>query len=477
MERAGRISGGRVSGGRISGARRAGRRNTSARIRRAARRARFRLLLVLTAMVIVTAVGGVLGLVSVRDGVAEQLIGAFGSGGPSSATTSTSAPARCKSAGNATPASGAPCGATPSRLPTASPPTLPYSHSWYVDDPDAMSRLGTTDAQWLNTEAASSGVAPQSFEIDSHGTAHPASTASSCAQDFLTVLDFGHPTRLFKGNASPLDDYAMTLFGVRSAWRTYRQVEQLTESYLDAWMAAASHCVHLHLVLGANNYFECRDATIACDVATAGAYWDVVTHDVLDYVAAKGYGSQIVGVWVGDDLETSWDPWTTTATFLSAVQQQEATYTFHAALVDYGDAAVGACSIVTKSCKHAWSAQNVYDAAWGIGWNVPLPETYDSDTLQRWLDVGRQQRGQGPMSFAGVMTECAGTDPLPSENCHPQRQTEAGPIPGTGPCQWSPNAAFTQVRATDLGHALTYATNIQWADTPTGDLGGITVCP
>ena len=186
-----------------------------------------------------------------------------------------------------------------------------YSHSWYIDDalntPAAMSALGTSDAQWLNTETAQF------------------TNPSDCPADFLTVLDFGHPTRKFTGHASPLDDYAMTLFGKQDSWRTYRQVEQLAKSYVDGWAATVSSCPQLHLALGTSNYNECGKAAGRCDAYTAGQYWDIVTHDVMDYVVSKGY-SKVTAVWLGDDLEGSWDPWPTTQSFLSGVRDQEQKY-------------------------------------------------------------------------------------------------------------------------------------------------------
>ncbi|HEX3269423.1 MAG TPA: hypothetical protein VHR15_02155, partial [Ktedonobacterales bacterium] len=68
---------------------------------------------------------------------------------------------------------------------------VPYSHSWYIDQPDMMTEIGQRDAKWLNQQTES-GVA-------------------ACATEYLTVLDFGHPTRKFT-TGSPLNDYAMSMF-------------------------------------------------------------------------------------------------------------------------------------------------------------------------------------------------------------------------------------------------------------------------
>jgi hypothetical protein len=311
-----------------------------------------------------------------------------------------------------------------------------------------MVALGAGDARWLNTQAA----------------------GSECSRDFLTVLDFGHPTRKFTGHASPLDDYAMSLFGHQDAWRTYREVEGLAQRYLDAWVAAASPCPRLHLVLGTSNFKECGKAVGACSVAAAGQSWDVVAHDVMAYVADKGY-SQVTGIWVGDDLEASWDPWPMTATFLAAVRDQEHTYITHVPLVDYGDAEAGACSEVTGDCADPWTPEDVYAAAWGLGWDVPLPEAYTSAAMQQWDDVAAAQDlraardANDPLAFAGIMTECAEADPLPTTVCRPQ----TGGATGSGACEWSPAIAFNRLHLhsdADLEHPPAYATNIQWPDLP-----------
>jgi hypothetical protein len=295
----------------------------------------------------------------------------------------------------------------------------------------------------------------------------------SCAGGFLTVLDFGHPTRKYAGNDSPLDDYAMTLFGYRDTWRTFREVEQLAERYLDAWFAAVSPCPRLHLALGTNNYDECWYATGACDITTASRYWDVVVHDVMDYATAKGYDQQVTGIWAGDDLETSWDSWATTARFLNGVVAQEQTYDTHARLVDYGDAKVGVCSVVTGSCRVPWTADNVYAAAWGIGWDAPLPEVYSPDTAQRWESVAQTYPA---MEFMGVMTECAGADPLPLDGCQADRGADPSPSAGLGACEWAPSLAYNYAQSNDPRRPLAYATNIQWPTQPTDTQTNTAVC-
>ncbi|HEX6817500.1 MAG TPA: hypothetical protein VF120_03935 [Ktedonobacterales bacterium] len=339
-------------------------------------------------------------------------------------------------------------GANPAGAPAPAAGSAPYSHSWYVVNPDAMPQIAAQDAQWLSAQ----------------------SVDSTCGRDFMTVLDFAHPVRIATGNAALIDDYGMTLFRHPTP-ASDREVEQIAEHYLDAWVLAASNCPKLHLALGTSNFNECGGSTGACDVYAAGQAWDMVAHDVMNYVAARGYGSQVSGIWVADDLETSWDPWTTTKQFLQGVRDQEHTYTTaHAQLVNYGDANVGACSIVNGSCHAPWSASNVYDAAWGLGWAIPMPEAYNATTTALWDTVAQGQNPANPMIFAGVMTECGGSDPLPVGQCRPQ----GGGVTGRGACEWSPTVAAAHYQASTAGlRASTpfYATNMQW---PAGTSGAKT---
>jgi hypothetical protein len=314
------------------------------------------------------------------------------------------------------------CAHTP--LPTAH--GVPYSHSWYISSPSSMPRLAREDALWLNKESA----------------------LVKCVGDFLTVLDFAHPTTKNSDKALPLDHYAMTLFG-RNNTSTYRQIEEFAEQYIDTWHATASSCPRLRLALGTSNYAECAGAVGTCNLNTAGQYWDVVVHDVMQYVSAKGYSGQITGVWVADDLEGSWDPWSVTSQFLSGVRDQEHTYSAHANLVDYGDANAGACSESSGSCAQPWSKDNIYSAAWGMGWNVPVPETYTNGTTRKWVNLALSYKA---IRFAGIMTECAGPDPLPTGTCDA----------GGGNYQWSPTLGYTTLASVHPGAPIPYATNMQW---------------
>lgn len=328
--------------------------------------------------------------------------------------------------------------------------TFEYGHSWYVNNPGAL----TTWAYW-------SGSVESTF----------------CGQNgsgtFLDVLDFGRPGAKY-ATGVPLDRYAVTTFGGGNSanWHTYREVEVMAEDYADTWFNDTSSCPRLVLALGTNNSYECQGGVGDCSVYTAGQQWDVVVHDVANYLAARGESWQI-SVWGASDLETEWDPWTTTVAFLNGYTNKEGSYSSHPLFIDYGDANYGVCSDVTGSCSAPWSQQNVYDAAWGIGWNVPIPETYTQWLEQRWLNVNNSSSVNyyaNHMQYYGLMAECteadtpleqAGAGPLPSGNCYQQ---------GNLQCEWSPNVGFNalasdpnQIRLTSAGPTNIWRVSDGWS--------------
>jgi hypothetical protein len=184
----------------------------------------------------------------------------------------------------------------------------------------------------------------------------------------------------------------------------------------------------------------------------AGQQWDIAVHDVMSYVSQKGYNQKVLSVWGADDLEGSWDPWTTTVSFLHGVQTQEKTYSAHAHLVDFGDANSNACAEVTGDCSHQWTESNIYSAAWGVGWDLPLPEIYTNGTAHRWDEV---TQSQGPMQYLGAITECSGKDPLPTGRCWVQ-------FGAGGECQYSPTMSYAWLQAAPARQPTVYMTNMQW---------------
>jgi len=142
---------------------------------------------------------------------------------------------------------------------------------------------------------------------------------------------------------------------------------------------------------------------------------------------------------------------------LNGYTSQENTYTTHALLIDYGDAAYYSSNLQNGP---TWTPQNVYQAAWGIGYDVPVPETYLGGQTQNWVNV---LNSQGYMQFYGNMAQCSESDTLPTNTCWVQRDQQ---------CQWSPYLGYSSLSTEVSQPSITYSTNIQWpADTTSGNNG------
>ncbi len=309
-----------------------------------------------------------------------------------------------------------------------------------------MSSLGANDASWYSNDCAYSG------------------------QDFLTVLNWGRPG-LNNGVYSVLDH--------NSVYQSYTLVVGYTEQYIQAWYNNVLSCPMMTLMVGTSNSYECYNGTYnpSCSVYTAGVDWDNAIHSVMNWVASHHYDTRIT-IWGGDDLEGEWDQWTggsgcpaepTTLDFLNGVANQEATYSPHALLGDYGDASTGIGNNQCNFSPGVWTENDVYQASWGIGWDVPIPELYQNASYQgyqfnAWSQVFKDYQGQ-KYEFYGVMTECSEVDPLPSGQCYNQRNET---------CEWSPTIAMTNVNAKQEFGTWPYqdVTNIRWQDdSPSGNNG------
>jgi hypothetical protein len=317
--------------------------------------------------------------------------------------------------------------------------TWPYGHSWYIKNVGnvtctingvqaknvpAMRCLAYNDAQQVNSECAN----------NTNGT------------DFMTVLDFGRPGLTSSG---------YSLFSSYFGWRTYGQVETYAEQYADAWFNYTTSCPRLHLVIGTANDYECYSTVNGCNTYTAGQQFDVTAHVIQSHLNGEGYSWQET-VWLGDDVEAEWDEWSTTSSFLNGVYAQEKTYSSpHAYLIDYGDANID----WPDFAGHYWTYQDIYDAAWGIGYDEPLPQIYGNTSgpgnITQWVNMytsGSVNRYAGQVVFEGNMAECPQADPLPTGNCWSS----------FGRWEYSPEAGYLLL-ANDVNQQnMPYTTNIQY---------------
>lgn len=241
-------------------------------------------------------------------------------------------------------------------------------------------------------------------------------------------------------------------------------MQQLAEQYIAEWFTQTTPCPRLRLVIGTANDYECQGSDSDCNVYTAGQQFDALVHNVQTYVNNQGWNWQIT-VWGGDDLEAEWDQWSTTYNFVNGVRAQEGTYSTHAYLIDFGDANIDWADFQGNH----WTYQNVYDAAWGIGWDEPLPEIYWSTSgpgnISQWVNMynsGSVNRYANQVQFEGNIAECTEADTLPTGNCWT----------GNNRCEYSPLEGYTNFGNDVAQHNMLYTTNIQWQGNPqTGNNG------
>ncbi len=282
-----------------------------------------------------------------------------------------------------------------------------------------------------------------------------ASTACSTGgEDFLTVLNFGRPG-LHNGAYSVLDH--------NNTWVSYNWVATYAEQYASDWYTDSSSCPHLVLVIGTANSYECYNGDNGCSVYTAGVQFDQLVHTVITHASSQPYNWQET-FWGGDDVEAEWDQYAgsscaanpKTEDFLNGYNNEETTYVMsHTYLADYGDADYGVTQNY-QTCpgvNNLWSENDIYQASWGIGWDVPLPEVYTSYQLSNWVNVYHAYHTSNGFAFYALMTECSQADSLPYGNCYDQRNNQ---------CELSPQEAYNDSTAYNDPTGYSGATNIQW---------------
>lgn len=257
----------------------------------------------------------------------------------------------------------------------------------------------------------------------------------------------------------------------------------LAERYAQIWFNDTSSCPKLRLVIGANNYHECPFGG-SCSVTTAGSDWfNSVVAATYNYVNANGWSWQ-EDIWGGDDIEGGWDQfgcpcangtsWQQTQYFLNGWTNADANSSTHFFLADFGDSAAYSttdnlqdqssnCNNGSPTTNCEWSWSDFYQAAWSIGWDIPLPEIYNSGQANDWTHVTNAGTSSGSVYYYGAVSECSGTDVLQESNCWVARN---------GYCEYGPDQAMTELTNV-VGHiSESNETNIQWQ----GDAQSTTTC-
>jgi hypothetical protein len=289
----------------------------------------------------------------------------------------------------------------------------------------------------------------------------------SNGQVFLTILDFGQPAQVSGVYGS---------YDLNGNWDPDSTVASLAQEYAKVWFNQSSSCPALQLVIGTNNYHECPYSNGgACSVTTAGSDWFTqVVLATYNYINSNGWAWQ-EHVWGGDDIEGGWDQygcpcasaetWQQTQYFLNGWTSADANSATHFFLADYGDAAAysttlqlsasnGSCpGYANWSTACEWSWSDFYQAAWSIGWDIPLPEAYLYGQVSNWTHVTNAGTSSGSVSYYGVVSECSGSDVLQEPNCWVQRNNQ---------CEYGPDQAMTELSSV-VGHiSESNETNIQW---------------
>ncbi len=285
-----------------------------------------------------------------------------------------------------------------------------YAHSWYITDPSnsGMQNLADRDASWTQGNCSGS-------------------------LDSMVVLAFGQP-----GTWNGV--YGVFDHAPGSPFISDAQVTQAAEQYMTRWYNDTNACPRLHVVIGLNNYHECVYSP--CSIYTAGQKWAGMLNTLASWLNSQNYAWQITA-WAGDDMETGWDSASATRQFVDGFNNQD---NCSCLFVDFGDA-----------WQHSgWTDTDVYYVAWGATYDVPLPEIYDTGgaATNRWTQV----RVEYYMFFYGVMTECSGSDPLPTGSCW---------VSLNGDYENAPNQAWWQLwntlNANGVGQStLNYSTNVKW---------------
>jgi len=328
--------------------------------------------------------------------------------------------------------------------------TSDYYHSWYVvPNPHAVPMasfvdgLATSDANLANANCLSK------YEFN------------------LTILDFG----------SVAYDSSAGQYGVvDSQWPQGTilpdsTVAGLVEDYAKTWYNVSSNCPVLYLGIGTSNAGECDTGcgggTNLSLVSAAGQSWDLIVHSVNQWIAGQGFSWQVI-VEGADDIEGSWDDPSITDAFLSGYTSQEATYSTHSWLIDYGIADY----YIGDYQGPQWAPGDVYYAAWGEGWDIPVPEPYWN--LGNWGNVNNYCGASpkppgynctsGPMQYYGSMTECTGSDPLPKGyNASTPINCAVHSTGSSYSCQYAPDQGIYEIGTQgQVDAAFAWETNIQF---------------
>ena len=251
----------------------------------------------------------------------------------------------------------------------------------------------------------------------------PMGDNGSCAPNYyarkvVAVLDFGQPAPI---NGS---------YGIRN-WNgvifTYSQIEGFVETYASQWYLNAGVCDHLSVAIGTNNSNECLNPSNATCVYNEGHGLGTAVSDVANWIGQLTKNNptyndfalqiQVIGADDIENNETAFDTYNQTKNFIQGFSDFNIQNHTGYSLLDYGDAFPCGAYQPGSACGNGntdlWTYGEIYNVAWGLGWDEALPEAYSQYFAQEWALVYDNTangcsdcvKGQGPMQFSGVMTD------------------------------------------------------------------------
>lgn len=247
--------------------------------------------------------------------------------------------------------------------------------------------LGEADAQAENNELVQRGLhCTQAEYID------------------YTILDFG----------SPRSTYTGTFTGHTIPYGTSQgDVANIVADYATGWYTYSYNCFILDLIVGVSNSYICGNAyeTQPCDGQAGNALANDV-NNVNIIMANVGYAWQILGKG-GFDAEAYWDSVDTFGSYASTndFAQGYNQYLFNNGkswnLYDFGAAGSTCSGPDADWCTNGELAAHVYNIAWGIGYDEPFPEAYNTNAGWQSVDSYSSSGGasQGHIQYSTVMLD------------------------------------------------------------------------
>lgn len=262
----------------------------------------------------------------------------------------------------------------PTSAHNAQPFRTTFTRSWYIEGSVAskigdMQALGQQDGHWMLSSRQCSGSNYAGF----------------------VILDFGEPH-------TSQGTYGTYTVKTNHFWSD-ADIADAAKQYMIAWHTAASAC-RLRLAIGLSNHHECAYNGPSCSVTKVGTLWADTVNGLNTWTQSQSYDKQFQ-VWGAYDAETTWDGADKTRQFVDGFNGNDR---FKVPLVDFGDMRQGDPLIDpdTGQAERRWTDEDRYYVAWKAGYDVPLPEIYDTLDLQSWV---RLQQMYHDLSFLGIMTE------------------------------------------------------------------------